>query len=147
MDSLPPFNAEGDLPAGVYPVSLDHALARFGGGSSQRQLIAERLRHIHSLAASTAQVKRFIVYGSFVTSKADPRDVDVFLVMHNGFEVTTVNGEAAHFFDHMTADNRLGASVFWSTEAGCFGGEEAMIHGWMKKRDGNLRGIVEIVPL
>jgi len=145
MDTLPPFNTEGDLPSGVHAETLEDALARFGGGSSKRQLVAERLKHIHALATSTGQVKRFVVYGSFVTDKAEPRDVDVFMVMQNSFEFSQVQGEASHVFDHMVADNRLGASVFWSTEAGCLGGEDSMIQGWMKKRDGGLRGIVEIV--
>lgn len=126
-------------------MTLEQALKRFAGGTSKRQLVAERLRHVHILANSTGQLKRFVVYGSFVTDKPDPRDVDVFMVMQNGFDVTMVQGEAAHVFDHMVADNRLGASVFWSTAAGCLGGEDSMIQGWMKKRDGGLRGIVEIV--
>ncbi|QDU24073.1 DUF6932 family protein [Urbifossiella limnaea] len=143
---LPAFNADGDLPPGVYLVTLADALARFGRGSAQRQVVAGRLARIHGLAASTGRLARFVVFGSFVTAKPDPRDVDVVLLMDDGFDVTATADDVAAVFDHAEADARLGASVFWATRSGAFGGEQAMIEYWQTRRDGRLRGILEIVP-
>ena len=39
-----------------------------------------RLKRVYDLGAATDQLRRFIVFGSFVTTKLEPNDVDVFLV-------------------------------------------------------------------
>jgi hypothetical protein len=64
---------------------------------------------------------------------------------HN-FDLATVTGEAALVFQHMEADAHFGASVFWTPRSGAIGGEQAMIEYWQARREGGLRGIVEIVP-
>lgn len=66
----------------------------------QRRLVAERLERIYTLASSTGLVARFIVFGSFVTAKRNPGDVDVFMIMEDSFEIDQVTGEAAVVFDH-----------------------------------------------
>lgn len=143
---LPAFNADGDLPPGVYPVTLAQAMARFGPGSAQRRVVADRLVRLHTLATSTECVARFVVFGSFVTAKPDPRDVDVVLIMEDRFDVFTVTGDVAAVFNHSDADAQLGASVFWATRSGAFGGEQAMVEYWQVKRGGGQRGILELVP-
>jgi hypothetical protein len=143
---LPAFDADGDLPPGVYPVTLVEALARFGHGSPQRQVVARRLARIYQLASSTSHLARFAVFGSFVTAKPDPRDVDVVMVMDDGFDVSAVPADVAVVFRHADADAQLGASVFWATRSGAFGGEQAMVEYWQLRRDGGLRGILEIIP-
>lgn len=52
------------------------------------------LRGAPSYYAATGCMKRFIVIGSFVTTKPEPNDVDVFLVMHDTFDLNQVTGEA-----------------------------------------------------
>src|SRR5215203_156316 len=133
---LPPFNSDGDLPPSVYPVTLSEALARFGGGSPQRQAVAARLIRIHQLASSTGCLARFVVFGSFVTAKPDPRDVDVILVMQDAFDLTAVSAEVAVVFNHGEADAQLGASIFWLCRSSAIGGEQAMVEYWQTKRGG-----------
>ena len=48
-------------------------------------------------------------------------------------------------FDHTAAQNLLGASVFWLRRAAALGGEEATISHWQTKRDGDKRGILEVI--
>jgi hypothetical protein len=144
--ALPEFNSDGDLPPGVYPVSLAEALLRFGHGTPQRRVVADRLANIYRLVTATGHLARFVVFGSFVTAKPEPRDVDIVLVMDDGFDVSRETGPAAVVFDHQEADNQLGASVFWSTRAGAFGGEQGMVEYWQVKRGGGVRGILEIIP-
>ena len=67
--ALPAFNEEGDLPPGVYRVTLPEVLERFGHGTVQRCAVADRLKRVYQLAISTGQLARFIVFGSFVTVK------------------------------------------------------------------------------
>jgi hypothetical protein len=79
------------------------------------------------------------VFGSFVTSKPNPNDVDVFLLMDDAFEVTKVAGEARLVFDHAAADAYFGASVFWIRRLAALEGEQAAIEYWQMKRDGQRR--------
>jgi hypothetical protein len=143
--TLPAFNEEEDLPPGVHRATLSHVLERFGGGSVQRCAVADRLNRIYHLVASTGQLARFIVFGSFVTAEPEPNDVDIVLLMEDTFDLASVTGEAALVFQHMEADAHFGASVFWAKRSGAIGGEQAMIEYWQARREGGLRGIVEIV--
>ncbi len=144
---LPPLNDEGDLPLGVFRASLSDVLQRFGVGSHQREVVGERLRRIHYLAQSTGFLARFIVYGSFITDKPDPDDVDVLLVMDNAFDSSLLTGEYAILFDHSAADAHLGASIFWVRRLGALGGEESLVEYWQSKRGGGKRGIVEVLEI
>jgi hypothetical protein len=143
--TLPAFNEKGDPPPGVYRATLAEVLERFGQGSVQRCAVAERLTRLHQLAISTGQLARFVVFGSFVTAKADPNDVDVILLMEDTFDVSAVTDEAALVFQHLEADAHFGASVFWTKRSGALGGEQAMIEYWQARREGGRRGIAEIV--
>ncbi|HLQ45650.1 MAG TPA: hypothetical protein VK137_13015, partial [Planctomycetaceae bacterium] len=82
---LPEFNRSGDLPDGVHVATLSEVLQRFGRSNRARQIMAKRLQSIFDVAQSTGCVERFLVYGSFVTNKLEPNDVDVFLVMNDNF--------------------------------------------------------------
>lgn len=144
--AFPPFNQEGDLPPGVYRATLAEVLQRFGGGSVQRRAVADRLNRLYQLVASTGQVARFVIFGSFVTAKDEPNDLDIVLLMEDTFDLSSVTGEAALAFQHMEAEAHFGANVFWTRRSGALGGEQAFIEYWQVRREGGLRGIVEIAP-
>lgn len=88
---------------------------------------------------------RFVVFGSFVTAKPDPNDVDIFMLMEDTFDSSQVAGAAAIIFDHMAAQNAEGASVFWIRRMAAIGGEQEAIEHWQIKRDQTKRGIVEVI--
>jgi hypothetical protein len=140
----PPFHAVGDLPPGVHRATLREVRARFGMGSPRRAAVATRLDRIDRLARSTGHLARLVVFGSFVTDRPEPNDVDLFLLMEDSFGVGSLVGEARLVFDHSAADAHFGASVFWTRRLAAFGGERAAVEFWQTKRDGGLRGIVEI---
>jgi len=144
--ALPAFNPSGDWPPGVHRATLREAMVRFGRGSARRRLLAQRIERIYGIASSTGHLARFIVFGSFVTDKPEPNDVDLFLLMDDAFDAGRLTGDSRLVFDHATADAHFGASVFWVRRAAALGGEQAMIEFWQVKRDGEERGIVEIVP-
>lgn len=143
---LPDFNENGDLPIGIYLATLSEVLRRFATGSSKRKLAAIRLERVYTLASQTGYLARFVVFGSFVTAKPDPNDVDVFLLMEDTFDVGPLSGEARLVFDHATAQSHFGCSIFWLRRLAAFEGEEATVAYWQIKRDGKKRGIVEIIP-
>jgi len=143
--SLPSFGKDGDLPPGIYRTTLLETLLRFGKGSRQRVAVALRLERIYRVSTGTGQLARFVVFGSFVSAKREPADVDVFLLMEDGFDLGQQTGETRILFDHAAAQAHFGASVFWLRRLAALRGEEETIAGWQIKRDGTCRGIIEIV--
>jgi hypothetical protein len=138
------FNDSGDPPEGVHKASLDDVVQHFAK-TPRRAVTCRRLERIYGLAQSTGHLARLIVFGSFITAKSEPNDIDIFLLMDDSFDVQQVSAEARFVFDHSAAQNLLGASVFWIRRAAALGGEEATIAHWQIKRDGGKRGIVEVV--
>src|SRR5215469_6275114 len=138
----PEFDVNGDLPVGVHAAALNEVIATFGTHTPQRRIIGRRLDRIYRLALSTGHLFRFVIFGSFVTSKPEPADVDIFLMMDDGFEVGEVTGEAGVIFDHMAAQNYEGASIFWIRRLAAIDGHEEAVKYWQIKRDGTQRGIV-----
>jgi len=120
-------------------------MARLGQGTRARAAVATRLERIDRWARCTGHLARLVVFGSFVTDKPEPNDVDVFLLMEDSFDVGGLVGEARLVFDHPAADAHSGASVFWTRRLAAFGGEQAAVEFWQTRRDGGLRGVVEIV--
>ena len=144
---LPEFNEQGDLPAGLHPANLAEVVARFGEGTQARQHATALLLHVHSLASATGKLSRFVVFGSYITTKPDPRDVDVVLVMSDDFSLSTCDSQTQVLFDHRRAETELGASVFWLCPSVLLRGTlDEFLRGWGIKRDLSVRGIVEIVP-
>ena len=78
---LPFFNNTADLPLGIHQATLPETLARFGSGSPSRKVLALRLARIYRIASETGNLARFVVFGSFVTARLEPNDVDVFMVV------------------------------------------------------------------
>jgi len=143
--AIPPLTDSGELPLGVHPAPLREVLQRFGVGSAQRIAVGLRLERIYAVARATGHLRRFVVFGSFVTAKEDPKDVDVFFIMEDSFDPGLLNREAESLFDHTAAQDQFGAGVFWFWRLGCLEGEQAAVEYWQVKPGGGSRGIIEIV--
>jgi hypothetical protein len=143
---VPDFKADGDLPPGVHAATLDEVVARFGQGSPQREAVTRRLLRIYQLASGTGMLQRFVIFGSYVTSKVDPNDIDIVLVMREDFIIEQCDAETRRLFTHQRAAEEFGASLFWVRPPILFGQpvDEFIAH-WQIKRDKNLRGIVEVI--
>src|SRR5260370_30549467 len=144
--ALPSFNAEGELPPGVHPATWAEVRQRFGAKGGQRWVCTQRLTHIRELSKRTGFLRRFVVFGSFITAKSEPNDVDIVLVMDDGFHLYDCPVELRGLFEHAVAQGRHGASIFW-LRAGMLIGEsvEEFIAYWQVKRGGGRRGIVEMI--
>jgi hypothetical protein len=144
MKEWPPLTETGDLPTGIHRATLTEVLERFGQSSPRRMVLGRRIRHIYGLVQQTGCLARCILYGSFITSKLEPNDVDIFLLMEDNFDMDKIVGEPAVLFDHLAAQNYAGASVFWLRRLAALDGEHAAVEHWQIKRGGGRRGIVEI---
>jgi hypothetical protein len=143
---LPEFNAQGDLPQGLHKATLAEILERFGQGSEARQAATAILQRIYHLVTATQKLERFVLFGSYITTKAEPKDVDIVLVMKDDFSMDACDEQTRLLFDHQRAEDEIGASVFWLTPGALLRGSLAdFLLRWGTKRDLTLRGIVEVV--
>ncbi len=145
--ALPAMESGGQLPEGVHEATLAEVLERFGNQSHQRTIVTQRLERIIEAAKSTGKLSRAIVFGSYVTSKRDPNDVDVVLIMDDDFQVTSCQGDVFKLFDQNQSAGEFGASVFWVRPSMLFlESLDEFISHWQITRDGTYRGIVEVRP-
>lgn len=83
---IPEFNRNGNLPSGLYKVTLEEIEKRFGTGSLQRKKLIRNLKSlIKLLSKNKSVIKRFIVDGSFVTDIEFPEDIDCILIVKKNF--------------------------------------------------------------
>jgi hypothetical protein len=142
---LPNFDSQGELPAGVHQATMDEIIMRFGSGTPQRQAVTTRLLRIYNLLNATGKLERLIIFGSYVTTKPNPNDVDLVLVFADDFNLHACDEETRRLFEHTEAAEAFGASIFWIRPSMLLleGLEEFIAH-WQIKRDRTRRGIVEV---
>ena len=100
---------------------------------------------IYELARRTGKLERFIIFGSYVTTKPEPNDVDIILIMRDDFLLPECDEETSPVFYHRQAQAKLGASVFWTSPSGVLlESVDQFIAHWQIKRDHGRHGIVEI---
>ncbi len=141
---LPELTADGELPAGVHIADWDEFESRFGVSSPRRLWLSGRLRAIMGLAAESGQLRRVFVWGSFVTAKPAPRDLDILLIMGEGFEVDHISGPAQAVFDSTRAKLLFESDIFWARAS--IGQEllDLWLDTYQTSRSFRKRGIVEL---
>jgi hypothetical protein len=84
---IPTFNENGWLSEGVHDCSLEEAAARFGAFqvSDRRQRLWEKfIEFIGEAKAVGGLIEALLIDGSFVTSKPNPNDIDLIVVVSAG---------------------------------------------------------------
>lgn len=86
------------------------------------------------------------MFGSYVTTKPEPNDIDIILIMRDDFREEHYTEDLLPVLDHQRAQSELGASIFWIRSGSILleSVDEFVAH-WQIKRDLTHRGIVEIV--
>ena len=96
---------------------------------------------------STGKLERLVIFGSYVTTKPAPHDVDIVLIFSDDFDLTAYDEETRKLFDHSRAEQEFGASVFWIRPSMLILETlDQFIAYWQIKRDKTQRGIVEVRP-
>ena len=87
--SIPAFNADGLLPAGVFDCSLADVRERLGSfqGSDARPRLFERLEVVVAAMQRSTLFEVLLLDGSFVTAKDEPNDVDCAVWVPRDFDV------------------------------------------------------------
>lgn len=141
---LPEFSVEGELPPGVHTAVWGEFQSRFGGSSLRRDWLTGRLRELLELARLNGKLRRIFVWGSFVTTKTTPNDLDILLIMDDDFEVDGIAGPAQDVFDSVRAKLRFESDVYWARAS--IGKEvlDLWLDTYQTSRSFRKRGIVEL---
>ncbi|HUU51278.1 MAG TPA: hypothetical protein VMW81_10035 [Nitrospinota bacterium] len=141
---IPEFQKDGNLPKGLYEVTLHEVREVFGTGSAKRKLLIGNLENIIELAKSTGKLERVIIWGSFISNKEFPQDIDLLLIMRGDFDVDANPPQVKGVFDYVQGRIAFNADIFWTKSSI---GEEAIdlwLETYQMTRDFESRGIVEV---
>jgi len=144
---LPDFTPDGDLPAGVHVASWQEFQERFGRPTSRRVWLSSRLEALLGLAVKTGKLRRIFVWGSFVTTKPSPKDLDILLIMDEDFEVEQIELAAQAVFNSLRAKLLFESDVFWTRASISDEVLQLWLDTYQTSRDFRKRGIVELEPL
>ena len=141
---LPGFTAEGELPPGVHLADWQEFQSRFGRSSPRRVWLSSRLRALLELAATSGKLRRVFIWGSYVTAKPAPKDLDILLIMDEDFEVDGIDARARLVFDSVRAKLLFESDVFWARAS--IGNEllDLWLDTYQISRSFRKRGIVEL---
>jgi hypothetical protein len=140
IPGIPPFDESGHLPPGVCRASLEEILAQFCHGEV-REHWGNILREVIALSKRTEKLETIYLFGSFVTAKVAPADVDLFLVMSKDFSIDEVEGRARLLFDRSRAAIVGGICIYWITART---DRTPFLAAWQLRLEGGRRGIVEV---
>ena len=90
------------------------------------------------------RLRRAFVWGSFVTAKTSPRDLDILLIMSDDFEVEQMSASAQAVFDSTRAKLQFESDIFWARSSI---GQEVLdlwLDTYQTSRGFRKRGIVEL---
>lgn len=142
---IPEFNKDGNLPEGIYRANEDEFFNRFCSSSARRKWLGDRLREFFAMLKEIDKVKRLFIWGSFVSNKESPNDVDVLLIMKEDFELEDLPDDLKTIFNYVKARVRFNMDIFWSKSS--IGGET--INLWLDtyqiSKDFKRRGIMEVI--
>jgi hypothetical protein len=106
---LPAFTNDGLLPEGIHRATFEEFEKRFVyfDVSDRRYQLFDKLRELYHEARRSAIVKRFIVGGSFITTKPEPNDFDCILVLDS-----TTRSENLRPIEYNLASRRMARRLF-----------------------------------
>ena len=97
--------------------SLEEIGKRFGRATPRRQFLFGRLQALVNHLLSTGSVRHLFLFGSFVSGKTSPNDIDLLVIMEASFTTTHISGRTLEVFQYDVCRIRYHADVFWVTEA------------------------------
>lgn len=106
---IPPFRHDGWLPAGHHPAEWDEIIDKFDGPiGSRRSIVLASLLIWRDAARDAGLHGRLIIDGSFLSSKPDPGDFDVFLMYDDATKLRLALDAEARALTDLQACHRRG---------------------------------------
>ena len=142
---LPELNSEGYSDPGIYLASLEEILQKFGTDSPAREQQGNLLRLIVERARNYSTIKRVLIWGSFVSAKLEPGDLDYSIVVNPRHQITSIAQADSRFFTPIDAKIYYGVDkgylVLYEYPPEYYA--EAILF-FCQDREGWLHGILEV---
>jgi predicted nucleotidyltransferase len=146
---IPELNENGLLPEGVHEASMDEMREAFGRfqRSDRRPSLFAKLAQFMAEVRSAGVIAAVIVNGSFVTSKDEPSDVDMLLVLHDDHDF---DADPRPFEYNLLSKRRVQRRFRFDVLIAREGSEEYrrglnFFHG-VKGEPGLRKGVVKVQP-
>lgn len=124
--------------------SIEEIRARFGVSTPRRQFLFQQLQTIIHRFRANQEVKQVFLFGSFVTGKDSPNDIDLLVVMKPKFSTANLDGSDLELFQHDTCRILFHADLFWVTEAVGAEALEDLLEVFSRDRAGRSQPIIEV---
>lgn len=124
--------------------SFQDIQVRFGSSTPRRQFLFEQLQTVVHRLRGTGQIKNIYLFGSFVTGKDSPNDIDLFVIMSSTFSTVGRSEKDMEVFQHDVCRILFHADVFWVTEAVGADRIEDMLEVFSRDRDGRAQPVIEV---
>jgi hypothetical protein len=137
---IPEFNKDGYLPKGIYKATLEEINERFGKGSARREkLFRNIISLVKLLRKHKGSISRFLLNGSYVTSKEEPRDFDYILILKNDFDLDSPEARQLLCSEELFNAHMLFAMEEDTTEC------QEVIGFFGHDREARSKGLVEVI--
>jgi predicted nucleotidyltransferase len=124
--------------------SVQEIATRFGTSTPRRQFLFRQLQNLINRLRAVGGVKQVFLFGSFVTGKASPNDIDLLVVMNGMFSTANLSSQDLDIFQHDLCRIRFHADLFWVTEAVGADRIEDLLDVFSRDRDGRPQSIIEV---
>lgn len=137
---IPGFYDGANLPEGLYLATLEEVIGHFGGGP-RRSGLCGRLQTLVERARE-CNFRKVVLFGSFISSKAEPGDLDLFWTLPTGIDTDSLSNNCRQLIDSQNSRTLFECDIFW-----CFDEDDAierMAKMWGFDRKGQKRGLIVI---
>lgn len=139
---IPAFRDDGYLPNGLHVADEEEIGSRFAQPTERRQYLMGRVRRWISLAQSTGAY-RLLIDGSFVTTKAEPGDVDAVVWLPDDFQEKLTAGRPDAAVLQRMLRTREPEALFAAYSHDTWRGWVEFF-GRTREPDGRMKGIIEV---
>lgn len=144
---LPEFDIDGDLPPGIHHATFDELERRFSRFvvSDRRINLFARFKQLVAMARRSGIVERLVLGGSFVTSKPDPNDIDIVIVLSSDLDLDALTPSQYAVTDRSALRRVLktGALDVTTVRSGTTQ-MDLVLEFFQSKRDNKQVGVVEV---
>jgi hypothetical protein len=131
---IPRLRPNGTLPPGMHTATIDELLAAFPARTQQRQIFNDSLRRAVEELRHLDPTLIIYVDGSYVTSKAEPNDIDLLIVTP-----TYVTQQILDYLDQVCPVEAVSLSIYVELLT-----PNIMLNFFTTMRSGQAQGIVEL---
>lgn len=131
---VPPPRSDGNLPPGVHDASLAEVLTSYPARNPQRQLLNDSLAQVVDHLWRLDPSFSILVDGSYVTTKAEPNDIDLLIITRRYNELSL-----RQYLDRVCPVEAVSIHAYVEPHVPC-----ALLDFFTRTRRGTAKGIIEL---